>query len=1092
MPPERQFSFLPAFEEAGWPDRETFLLNEGSPRVGKILRRDALASDRYLVVTGFSSLDYLVEFVADLPEGRRPKVDVILGREPLVPAGDPPEHPHRPLDEEIRRFWLERGVSVERSGAVIRTIELVRQGRISFYILERLHAKLYVGDHHAVLGSSNFSRSGLFRQREANLRFERGSEHYAGIRRMAENFLEEAEPFDEEMQALLEQLLQRISWQESLARAAADLLEGSWIERYPSVYRSALEDRQLWPSQRQAVAQALWVLDTHGSVLIADPTGSGKTRLAVHLLYSLLNRLWSAGRGHRDTALIVAPPQVEEVWEREIEATGYRHLETVSRGILSTGGSESRARSIEKIRSRNVLIVDEAHSFLNRDSMRSEALRQNLADHVVLLTATPINRGPQDILRLVELLGLDNLSEGDYRRYSRLSSRSGNLSHEELGRLRRFIEPFTVRRTRRELNRMVDREPDAYRNREGKKCRYPEHVCKTYATGETEEDRAKADRVRERAQELRGLLYLRSLHVPPYLLERRSSHRSILRGRLRAAAALARYNVTSNLRSSRAALIEHVLGTAAATDRLELPALNKSTGNVVETLESFGEEPVATNLKVDLPDWLSDPEAMREAAREERTLYREIAELTGSISEGRRQARADRLEALMAEHDHVIAFDGHLISLYHLQDELRRRDPDFDYQVVTGQSGATREQVKRSLRLGGEGGRMAALCSDSMSEGLNLQRASAVLFLDMPTVIRLAEQRVGRVDRMDSPHEAIEVFWPKDSPEFTSRTDRKFVERYRVVEHVLGTNMPLPDELLEGEEAAITAEWMIERYEERKEEGRSWDGIEDAFQPVREMVRGEEALVAEEIYEGMIDEEDPPRTGISVVAADRPWCFLALRGTNRRAPHWVYFEEDGPIVTELSEVCEALRRRLEGVGSGGPDPNFSDGTLPETGLEEDGLLDEAASLLEGFTGRLADAEEALLPARRRHALGQMREVLGYYRNWDGGSRRGDLARRLLRLLPSRGRDRMAADLYELTGSWIEGIEPRLDERRGSGRTRRPLRIRDLTEELKRDPVPSELLEGLLENATRVEPIDRRISAAIVGVEEGRGSADQRS
>lgn len=51
--------------------------------------------------------------------------------------------------------------------------------------------------------------------------------------------------------------------------------------------------------------------------------------------------------------------------------------------------------------------------------------------------------------------------------------------------------------------------------------------------------------------------------------------------------------------------------------------------------------------------------------------------------------------------------------------------------------------------------RIFALCSDAMHEGINLQGASVIVHFDMPTTLRIAEQRVGRVDRMDSPYERI-------------------------------------------------------------------------------------------------------------------------------------------------------------------------------------------------------------------------------------------------------------------------------------------------------------------------------------------------
>src|SRR5437667_351043 len=59
--------------------------------------------------------------------------------------------------------------------------------------------------------------------------------------------------------------------------------------------------------------------------------------------------------------------------------------------------------------------------------------------------------------------------------------------------------------------------------------------------------------------------------------------------------------------------------------------------------------------------------------------------------------------------------------------------------------------------LGSTASGVVALCSESMAEGYNLQRASAVVHLDMPSVVRTAEQRVGRVDRLDSPHVAIDA-----------------------------------------------------------------------------------------------------------------------------------------------------------------------------------------------------------------------------------------------------------------------------------------------------------------------------------------------
>src|SRR5215210_1679480 len=79
-----------------------------------------------------------------------------------------------------------------------------------------------------------------------------------------------------------------------------------------------------------------------------------------------------------------------------------------------------------------------------------------------------------------------------------------------------------------------------------------------------------------------------------------------------------------------------------------------------------------------------------------------------------------------------------------------------------------------------------------MNEGLNLQGASAIVHLDLPTTLRVAEQRVGRVDRMDSPHDRIEAWWPDDGPAFTTAANDLLAERTAASDALLGANLSIP------------------------------------------------------------------------------------------------------------------------------------------------------------------------------------------------------------------------------------------------------------------------------------------------------------
>jgi hypothetical protein len=171
---------------------------------------------------------------------------------------------------------------------IVATIELIRSGRLTARYLggeqSRLHAKIYAGDSGITIGSSNFTQAGLTRQIEANIRLTpKEKKWFEEARTVAENLWLAGIPYDTELLALLEKLLRVVGWQEALARASAELLEGEWAREYLEA-QLYVGDLPLWPSQEQGIAEAMWVLANVGSVLVADATGSGKTRLGAHLI----------------------------------------------------------------------------------------------------------------------------------------------------------------------------------------------------------------------------------------------------------------------------------------------------------------------------------------------------------------------------------------------------------------------------------------------------------------------------------------------------------------------------------------------------------------------------------------------------------------------------------------------------------------------------------------------------------------------------------------------------------------------------------------------------------------------------------------
>lgn len=253
----------PTIEPGEWPKAELLPFNWPQDRISvqRTTYPDLQASDEVLLVMGYASLQHLCEFVSSLEEDLPKSVRVVFGHEPFVGGDRPPRDERGTLSQDMRDFWLEQGISIIHAKAVLETIAALESERLRSRISRRsqgLHAKMFIGQDAITVGSSNFTEPGLNRQLEANVRLRddrKTGPHLREARKLGEIYWKLSVPFDDELRALLEQLLRRVTWQEALARACAELLEGEWARGY-------LTDElgyggRLWPSQVQGIGQAL-------------------------------------------------------------------------------------------------------------------------------------------------------------------------------------------------------------------------------------------------------------------------------------------------------------------------------------------------------------------------------------------------------------------------------------------------------------------------------------------------------------------------------------------------------------------------------------------------------------------------------------------------------------------------------------------------------------------------------------------------------------------------------------------------------------------------------------------------------------------
>ena len=142
--------------------------------------------------------------------------------------------------------------------------------------------------------------------------------------------------------------------------------------------------------QNEAVTRVLDLLRTRRGALLADEVGMGKSFIAAEVM-----------RRYAEVDLIL-PAALVEQWRATLTSFGVRAAIHTHDGIA---GQPFVAEPRDRL-----VVVDEAHAFRNPATQRYAALARRTAGSCVLLvTATPVCNGTQDLEALVRLIARDDL-----------------------------------------------------------------------------------------------------------------------------------------------------------------------------------------------------------------------------------------------------------------------------------------------------------------------------------------------------------------------------------------------------------------------------------------------------------------------------------------------------------------------------------------------------------------------------------------------------------------------------------------------------------------------------------------------------------
>jgi len=203
---------------ATFPPAERFPLNVVDQKVQDVVISDLKESLNPLIVTGFASLDRLLDFCTDhCMDKPDAKICLLIGHEPFESRKQMFSVKVANLPADTEAYWLKRGISLLYSAKLIQMLDLLKSGRVMaryFPGNKRLHAKIYCGDHAATVGSSNFTDPGMAKQFEANTRFtaQKDAKRFQELCKIASNYWSHGENYN--------------AWEPGSDHAQADELPG--------------------------------------------------------------------------------------------------------------------------------------------------------------------------------------------------------------------------------------------------------------------------------------------------------------------------------------------------------------------------------------------------------------------------------------------------------------------------------------------------------------------------------------------------------------------------------------------------------------------------------------------------------------------------------------------------------------------------------------------------------------------------------------------------------------------------------------------------------------------------------------------------
>lgn len=800
---------------------------------------------------------------------------------------------------------------------------------VRVYTKEKLHAKAYLFAYPektyehgiGIVGSSNLTLSGLRNNTELNV-LVHGNDNFKQLNKWFDRLWEEGEPFNASLMEEIEQ-----SWAsptytpwdiylKTLYKLVEDRLDYTdshilhWDEKFPP----------LTQFQRVAVDQGLKILHDHEGVFISDVVGLGKTFIGL----GMLKNLYRSGLKHQ---IIICPNSLVENW-REVTRDYGIFPDIIPMSQLSIENSPLENTWTQ---SADIVLIDESHNFRNADSQRYEALENYLrGKKVILLTATPRNNSAWDIYHQLRLfqddatstldIGADDNLKKYFKKVDEFEKKSRDKDLRQDMRdqatksagqmIEQLLQQVLIRRTRSHIKKhyadnLINGALIEFPTRKLNRLDYS--IDKTY-------NGLYSDILRKIA-ELHYARYSIGIYLQDELKERQPYARLARAGK--SLQGLMRILLLKRFESS----VEAFRGTVQKMIDMHerfLAVLQEgyvvSDSRLLDKLETEG-----GGLDIEMLE-------AEEASRYEIALFK-VAELEAALHEDIRILREiygmvkdigveqdDKLQTLLAtmrnetlSREKVIVFTQYSDTARYLHEQLGKVVSDL--AVIDSK---TKNKLNILRRFSPRSNRYelkdieneirVVIATDVFSEGLNLQDAACIINYDLHwNPVRLI-QRVGRIDRIGSPHDTIHIynFFPEvalDEGEKGLGLKERLTRRIQEIHNTIGEDERILDE---REQLNPNDMYGIYSNDEQvtEDEGTGFN-INEAEMLIRDLKDKEPDL-----FKRLCNLPDGIRAGL---ASDAASTFVFCGVSNRYKRMYLVDDKNQIIVSDPAQIVPLLR-----------------------------------------------------------------------------------------------------------------------------------------------------------------------------------------